>query len=67
MPVRVKTIGDTNGANVLIEFCGATHIRNIGNAKAFVIVEETPVAEGIRQIIVVTILLLLKLFKRVLN
>jgi alanyl-tRNA synthetase len=49
-PVRVVTIGtDTS-----IEFCGGTHIQNTADAEAFVIIEETAVAKGIRPITAVT-------------
>ena len=49
-PVRVIRIGtDTS-----VEFCGGTHITNTGAAEAFVVVEETAVAKGIRRITAVT-------------
>lgn len=49
-PVRVVTIGgDTS-----VEFCGGTHVENTAEAQAFVIVEETAVAKGIRRITAVT-------------
>jgi len=50
-PVRVVTIGE--GASS-VEFCGGTHIGNTRDAEAFVIVEETAVAKGIRRITAVT-------------
>jgi alanyl-tRNA synthetase len=49
-PVRVVTIGEKTS----IEFCGGTHLGNTGEAEAFVIVEETAVAKGIRRITAVT-------------
>jgi len=49
-PVRVISIG----SDVSIEFCGGTHISNTAEAEAFVIVEETAVAKGIRRITAVT-------------
>lgn len=49
-PVRVVSVGkDTS-----IEFCGGTHISNTAEAEAFVLVEETAVAKGIRRISAVT-------------
>lgn len=49
-PVRVVSIGtDTS-----VEFCGGTHLENTADAQAFVIVEETAVAKGIRRITAVT-------------
>ena len=49
-PVRVVTIGESTS----IEFCGGTHVANTNEAEAFVIVEETAVAKGIRRISAVT-------------
>ena len=49
-PVRVVTIGEDTS----IEFCGGTHVSNTNEAEAFVIVEETAVAKGIRRISAVT-------------
>ena len=49
-PVRVVSIGtDTS-----VEFCGGTHITNTADAEAFVLVEETAVAKGVRRISAVT-------------
>ena len=49
-PVRVISVGkDTS-----IEFCGGTHLSNTAEAEAFVLVEETAVAKGIRRISAVT-------------
>jgi alanyl-tRNA synthetase len=49
-PVRVVSVGkDTS-----IEFCGGTHLSNTAEAEAFVLVEETAVAKGIRRISAVT-------------
>ncbi|KAG7367905.1 alanyl-tRNA synthetase [Nitzschia inconspicua] len=49
-PVRVVQVGDDTS----IEFCGGTHIANTAEAEAFVVVEETAVAKGIRRITAVT-------------
>jgi alanyl-tRNA synthetase len=49
-PVRVVTIG----SDTSVEFCGGTHVGNTADAEAFVIVEETAVAKGIRRISAVT-------------
>jgi alanyl-tRNA synthetase len=49
-PVRVVSVG----SDTSIEFCGGTHISNTKEAEAFVIVEETAVAKGIRRITSVT-------------
>lgn len=49
-PVRVVSIGD----EMSVEFCGGTHLDNTAEAEAFVIVEETAVAKGIRRITAVT-------------
>jgi alanyl-tRNA synthetase len=49
-PVRVVSIG----SDTSIEFCGGTHVKNTAEAEAFVIVEETAVAKGIRRISAVT-------------
>ena len=38
------------GDDASVEFCGGTHIGNTAEAEAFVIVEETAVAKGIRRI-----------------
>lgn len=49
-PVRVVSVGgDTS-----VEFCGGTHVSNTQEAEAFVILEETAVAKGIRRITAVT-------------
>lgn len=45
-PVRVVSVGSETS----VEFCGGTHITNSAEAEAFVIVEETAVAKGIRRI-----------------
>lgn len=50
-PVRVVTIGEGSSS---VEFCGGTHLANTKEAQAFVIVEETAVAKGIRRITAVT-------------
>ena len=49
-PVRVVTIGTETS----VEFCGGTHVANTDEAEAFVIMEETAVAKGIRRITAVT-------------
>jgi alanyl-tRNA synthetase len=49
-PVRVVSVG----SDTSIEFCGGTHIMNTADAEAFVLVEETAVAKGIRRISAVT-------------
>mmetsp|Transcript_9423 Transcript_9423/g.28124 ORF Transcript_9423/g.28124 Transcript_9423/m.28124 type:complete len:994 (+) Transcript_9423:288-3269(+) len=49
-PVRVVQVGD----DCSIEFCGGTHVSNTAEAEAFVLVEETAVAKGIRRITAVT-------------
>jgi alanyl-tRNA synthetase len=49
-PVRVVSIGDDTS----VEFCGGTHLTNTAEAGAFVILEETAVAKGIRRISAVT-------------
>ena len=37
-----------------VEFCGGTHLRNCGDAKAFVLINEEGVAKGIRRITALT-------------
>lgn len=49
-PVRVVTVGDDTS----VEFCGGTHISNTAEAEAFVLIEETAVAKGIRRITALT-------------
>lgn len=49
-PVRVVSVGEDTS----IEFCGGTHVSNTAEAGAFVLVEETAVAKGIRRITAVT-------------
>lgn len=49
-PVRVVSVGDDTS----VEFCGGTHLTNTAEAGAFVILEETAVAKGIRRISAVT-------------
>eukprot|EP00601_Ochromonadales_sp_CCMP2298_P024000 CAMPEP_0173277276 /NCGR_PEP_ID=MMETSP1143-20121109/3988_1 /TAXON_ID=483371 /ORGANISM="non described non described, Strain CCMP2298" /LENGTH=197 /DNA_ID=CAMNT_0014214345 /DNA_START=147 /DNA_END=740 /DNA_ORIENTATION=- len=64
-PVRVISVGAEvddllanpaleGWADVSVEFCGGTHVRNTGEAAAFVVLEETAVAKGIRRITAVT-------------
>jgi len=49
-PVRVIRIGEDTS----IEFCGGTHLENTAQAEAFVLVEESAVAKGVRRITAVT-------------
>ncbi len=49
-PVRVVSIG----ADTSVEFCGGIHVTNTAEAEAFVLVEETAVAKGVRRISAVT-------------
>ena len=49
-PVRVVKVGD----DCSVEFCGGTHIANTAEAEAFVLIEETAVAKGIRRITALT-------------
>jgi len=49
-PVRVVTVGD----DASVEFCGGTHLANTAEAEAFVLLEETAVAKGVRRITAVT-------------
>ena len=37
-----------------VEFCGGTHLSNTAEAQAFVLVEETAIAKGIRRVTAVT-------------
>lgn len=58
-PVRVVSIGDGIQGRMSCglsstEFCGGTHLGNMGDAEAFVIVEEAAVAKGIRRITAIT-------------
>ena len=49
-PVRVVKVGD----DCSVEFCGGTHISNTAEAEAFVLIEETAVAKGIRRVTALT-------------
>ena len=49
-PVRVVSIG----SDTSVEFCGGIHVTNTAEAEAFVLVEETAVAKGVRRISAVT-------------
>lgn len=64
-PVRVVSVGQEVDAmvaepgneawmNHAIEFCGGTHLTNTRQASAFVLVEETAIAKGIRRIVAIT-------------
>lgn len=64
-PVRVISVGQDVGTLVSqpakedwlalsIEFCGGTHLENTAQARAFVVVEETAIAKGIRRVSAVT-------------
>lgn len=64
-PVRVVSIGapveevvaDPSSpawAELSVEFCGGTHLRNTSAAGRFCLVEETAVAKGIRRVVCVT-------------
>lgn len=58
-PVRVVSIGkgiegSMNSGLYSAEFCGGTHLANTAEAEAFVLVEETAIAKGIRRITAIT-------------
>jgi len=64
-PVRVISVGSNVGNMIAdptnqcweansVEFCGGTHIQNSEEAGAFVIIEETAVAKGIRRLTGIT-------------
>lgn len=64
-PVRVVSVGapveqlledpkNKKWKEFSVEFCGGTHLSNTSEAKAFVLLEETAVATGIRRIVGVT-------------
>ncbi|CAM9311423.1 unnamed protein product [Chrysoparadoxa australica] len=64
-PVRVVSVGSPISEMVKdpennawqassVEFCGGTHLKRTGAAKAFAIVEETAVAKGIRRVTAIT-------------
>jgi len=64
-PVRVVSVGKSvddllahpendDWLKLSIEFCGGTHLQNTKEATAFAVIEEGPVAAGVRRIICVT-------------
>lgn len=64
-PVRVVSIGapvtdllanpgDERWAGLSVEFCGGTHLETTGQAQAFALVTEEPVAKGIRRVVALT-------------
>ena len=64
-PVRVVSIGapvdellanpsDARWAELSIEFCGGTHLERTGQAQAFALVTEEPVAKGVRRVVALT-------------
>ena len=64
-PVRVISVGadisellsnpkDAKWGQFSIEFCGGTHLGNTGDAAAFALVEQSPVAKGVRRIVAFT-------------
>ncbi|KAI6178830.1 Alanine--tRNA ligase, mitochondrial [Aphelenchoides besseyi] len=64
-PVRVVCVGvpvedlilnpkSGKGFETSVEFCGGTHLKNVGHIGRFVITSEEPVAKGIRRIVAVT-------------
>eukprot|EP00752_Nemacystus_decipiens_P009413 g8416.t1 len=64
-PVRVLSVGqdvptmledpeNPAWSDISVEFCGGTHLSNTQEAEAFVILEETGIAKGVRRIVAVT-------------
>jgi alanyl-tRNA synthetase len=64
-PVRVVSVGvpvedllqnvkSAEWGEVSIEFCGGTHVKQTGDIKELVIIEESGIAKGIRRIVAVT-------------
>ncbi len=64
-PVRVVAVGasvedllanpgDERWAGLSIEFCGGTHLESTGQAQAFALVTEEPVAKGVRRVVALT-------------
>ncbi|CAL8468182.1 g7721 [Coccomyxa elongata] len=64
-PVRVVSIGkpveallaapaDPANAKFSVEFCGGTHLKSTGQARAFALLSEEGIAKGIRRVVAVT-------------
>ncbi|MFI4898079.1 MAG: alanine--tRNA ligase [Phycisphaerales bacterium JB059] len=64
-PVRVVSIGapvsdlladpeSDRWAGMSVEFCGGTHLERTGQAEAFALISEEPVAKGVRRVVALT-------------